>query len=108
LQLFANPRVAAIFPASELPATGELQLRVDALLNPIDRERMQQVRRWVAENSAYTPQGRTSGAARPSAAPIVNTLFNRIFEQFSAGSDLAGAWHLSLSSSVFLRRDSEP
>jgi hypothetical protein len=108
LQFFNNPRVPGVFTAGDLPDVGELQLQVDALLNPIDRERMEQMRRWVAENSAYTTQSGLGGPARPSTAPIVNALFNRIFEQFSAGEDLAGAWHQSLASHTFQRRNLEP
>ena len=108
LQLFANPRVTSVFASTEVPTVGELQLRVEALLNPIDRERMEQIRRWVAENSVSAAQDDPGSPGRPAVAPIVNSIFNRIFEQFSAGGDLAGAWHQTVSSHAFPRRDLEP
>jgi hypothetical protein len=83
-----------LFDSSGLPRTREIVLRVEALLNPIDRERMRMVQKWVAQNS--TPQlGADSGTS------VSNALFNRIFEQYANGADAAAAWHTEVSSPPF-------
>ena len=75
----------------ELPASaGELTLKAEALLNPIERERLERIRDWVKENSRYVPlEGSAQGATSESGS---NAVFNRIFEQYAAGQDLAAQW----------------
>lgn len=104
LHVLANPRLAGLFPLQQLPADGELRLQASVLLNPIDRERLEQIRRWVAQNSTFAA-GDGAAAARPSNAPITSVIFNRIFEQFADGSELASAWQQSVYSRPFHRRD---
>jgi hypothetical protein len=83
-----------MFDAANLSANGELRLRVDLLLNPIDREKMRMIRKWVAQNS--TPQvGGEQGVS------VSNAVFNRIFEQYSDGSNVAAAWRASVTSVGF-------
>jgi hypothetical protein len=83
-----------LFDASALPNTRELVLRVEVLLNPIDREKMRMIRKWVAQNS--TPEiGGDQGAS------MSNNLFNRIFEQYADGSDVAAVWRVAVESRPF-------
>jgi hypothetical protein len=95
-----------LFAAGELPPSTLLIARAEVLLNPIDRERMERLRKWVAENStplgSAAPVGPNSVAA-PSAFAS-ETFFNRIFEQYSAGNDTA-AWHAEVSSKFFTQDD---
>jgi hypothetical protein len=51
------------------------------------------IRKWVAENS--TPVNADQGIATS------NTVFNRIFEQYADGSDLAAVWRVELKSPPF-------
>ncbi|HTE43224.1 MAG TPA: hypothetical protein VK629_20545 [Steroidobacteraceae bacterium] len=67
-------------------------LHVDALLNPIDKERLDKIRKWVADNSAYTPSGRSSSGTTTAASAGTNAVFNRIFEQYSSSADMAAVW----------------
>lgn len=83
-----------LFDAVALPAAGDLTLRVEVLLNPISREKMRMIRKWVAQNS--TPEvGGDQGIS------MSNALFNRIFEQYAEGSDVAAAWRVELTSVPF-------
>lgn len=82
-----------LFEVSVLPA-GELTLRVEVLLNPIDREKMQMVRKWVAQNS--TPE-----VAGGPGITVSNAIFNRIFEQYADGSEVAAAWRAAVASRPF-------
>lgn len=83
-----------LFALRSLPADHDLALRAEVLLNPIGREKLRMIRKWVAENS--TPD---LGAEQGISAS--NTVFNRIFEQYADGSDLAAAWRIELMSPSF-------
>jgi hypothetical protein len=106
LGMLTNLRLAGLFGATELAAESPLVVRADALLNPIDRERLEQIRKWVAENTTPAPPTRgTSGASAPSANAASNAIFNRIFEQYAGGAGLAAAWNQNLSSRPFRPED---
>jgi hypothetical protein len=91
LSELALPR---LFSTRGLPASKDLLLRVEVLLNPIDRERMRMVQKWVAQNS--TPQiGGDVGT------DVSSAVFNRIFEQYADGADIAAAWRTEVSSPPF-------
>lgn len=95
-------------PATFLPdpaAQGSrLLLRADVLFNPMDKERMDEIRKWVAQNSAPAlsdPTNVRPGLSSPPPASASHALFNRIFEQYAAGASLAAAWQDSGSSTRF-------
>ena len=91
--LLAALPLPRLFEVSTLPVT-ELTLRVEVLLNPIDREKMQMVRKWVAQNS--TPE-----AAGGPGITVSSAIFNRIFEQYADGSEVAAAWRTTIASRPF-------
>jgi hypothetical protein len=97
-------RLPRLFDADALPDTAALTVRVELLLNPIEREKARMIRKWVAENS--TPE-----VAGDQGISMSNALFNRIFEQFTDGSDVAAGWRVAVSSAPFrmldLRRESD-
>jgi hypothetical protein len=91
-------RISRLFARTSLPHRA-LVLRAELLLNPIGREKLRMIRKWVADNS--TPE---VGADRgPSSG---NALFNRIFEQYADGSDMAAVWRVDLRSRPFNPDDS--
>jgi len=84
--------VPGIFASRTLPLNRPLTFRAELLLNPIGREKLRMIRKWVAENSAPNiDQGISTS----------NTVFNRIFEQYADGSDLAAVWRVDLVSPPF-------
>jgi hypothetical protein len=84
--------VPRIFSTRMLPPNRPMTLRAEVLLNPIGREKLRMIRKWVAENSApNVDQGISTS----------NTVFNRIFEQYADGSDLAAVWRVDLVSPPF-------
>lgn len=88
----AAPEIPRLF--ADVPPNRELVLRAELLLNPIGREKLRMLRKWVADNS--TPE-----AGGEAASSTSNALFNRIFEQYADGEQLAAKWHLSLDSRPF-------
>ena len=83
-----------LFDTASLPPGRDLILRVEVLLNPIGREKMRMIRKWMAQNG--TPEvGGDQGIS------ISNSIFNRIFEQYAEGSDIAAVWRVDLESKAF-------
>ena len=102
LAMLADLKLPNLFAASEYQSGSVHTLRVDALLNPIDKERMEKIRKWVSDNSSYTPAGETTRGPSSSTSTSANALFNRIFEQYAVGGELAAAWRETASSQPFI------
>jgi hypothetical protein len=100
--VLANTRLPVLFKVGDLRSNKELAVRADVLLNPLDRERMEKIRKWVAQNSTYTPLDPTSvGSARPAGSSTTNQIFNKIFEQYTTDTDVAAVWKETLTSKTF-------
>lgn len=84
----------------KMPGSGNaLTLKAQVLLNPIARERMERIREWVKDNSSYVPlEGAVRGTSSDTGA---NAIFNRIFEQYVAGENLAAQWRQEVMSDAF-------
>lgn len=93
-------RLARLFRTDSLPGTRPLTVRTELLLNPIEREKLDRIRKWVAQNSVPTT-GREQGAS------VSGAIFNRLFEQYADGSDIAAVWRVDVTSVPF-RLDSLP
>jgi hypothetical protein len=81
-----------------------LSLTAEMLFNPIDKERMDEIRKWVAENSRPAPTARAGfGTGLPTPAPASDSraLFNKIFAEYAAGASVAAAWKDSATSRPF-------
>jgi len=97
LQRLHLPR---LFQSAGLNGNTPYVIRADLLLNPIDRERMGQIRKWVRENSDSAPLGPDEVGARTTSS-ISTEIFNRLFEQYASGADLAATWRESAVSAPF-------
>lgn len=105
LNVLADLPLNGIFQSSALQPGRTHTLLAEVLFDPIDRERMENIRRWVARNSAL-PTGGTQGASggsSPSAA-----LFNAIFEQYAAGADIASISRDTATSAAFKPEQLKP
>jgi hypothetical protein len=101
LALLGNLRLPGLFATGDLKGQPPFVLRADALLNPIDRERLDNIRRWVAETTTPGTATSATGASTASANAASNAIFNRIFEQYAAGTDMAASWNQTVSSRPF-------
>jgi hypothetical protein len=99
-EFIARIRLARLFKTADLDVSGDLALAAELLLNPIDRERMENIRKWVAENSARPPLD-PAGALAANDTSLANAVFNKIFEQYARGSDLAATWQQRVSARPF-------
>jgi hypothetical protein len=93
-------RLPRLFDAADIDASDPLALTAELLLNPIDRERMEHIRKWVAANSVR-PRLDPAGALAANDTSLANTVFNKIFEQYASGSELAAIWQQRLASRPF-------
>ena len=97
----ADIRLPDLFSESEVPRGRSATLRVEMLLNPIERERLEAVEKWVADNSTYTPADTPGFSDKRVGSARSNAIFNRIFEQYARGADVAAIWKESLFSKPF-------
>jgi len=92
--LLAALPLPKLFDVATLPATRDLVLRIELLLNPIGREKMRMIRKWVAQNN-MPEAGVNQGIS------MSNAIFNRILEQYADGSDVAAVWRADTESIPF-------
>jgi hypothetical protein len=97
----ADIRLPDLFPAGELRGDQNATLRVEMLLNPIERERIEAIKKWVADNSTYTPADTPGFSDKRVGSARSNAIFNKIFEQYAHGSDSVAIWKASLVSTPF-------
>jgi len=95
-------RLPGLFARADVPGAERVVIRAEILLNPIERERLAAIRRWVAENSTYTPSDTDGfGSEKDLGSFRSNSIFNRIFEQYSQGKEFVAAWKETVSSEPF-------
>jgi hypothetical protein len=83
-----------------------VSLTADILFDPIEKARMEEIRKWVAENDRASPPDSTSLSSGLPAPRSANArLFNRIFEQYAAGASVAAAWKQTVASKPFKLED---
>lgn len=88
-----------LFQVGTLPRTNNLVLQADILMNPVEREKMERLRQWVAANSA--PRPAVGGGVNGALASRRNDLFNTIFEQYVKGADVVAPWRTTITSRPF-------
>lgn len=76
-------------------------LRVELSLNPIEKEKMQEVQKWVRENSTAAASGFSGIISRP----VSGKMFADLFSQVAQGQDNAATWRVSAESAPMLWKD---
>ena len=77
-------------------------LTAEILFDPIEKERMEEIRKWVAENNrSGPPEASSLSAGLPAPRSTSARLFNRIFEQYAAGAPVAATWKQTVTSKPF-------
>ena len=100
-------RLPGLFNTGGIADGAPLQINVEILFDPLEKARMDEVRKWVAENSGPRSESTPALGSQIQATPPVsegNSLFNRIFEQYAAGATVAAAWKDSATSAEFTLR----
>ncbi len=88
-----NIRISKLMRVDVSSKELEVRFTYATLLNPIDKEKMDKIKEWVAQNSSATPVDPTGfGGPRNVVQSRKNILFNQIFEQYANGDRVASAW----------------
>lgn len=77
-----------LFAINGIDRKQPLSLTAEILLNPVDRERMEMIRKWVAQNNI----GPSDAGGRNGGGDLAVAIFNKIFEQYAKGADVAAVW----------------
>ncbi|MDB6012012.1 MAG: hypothetical protein JWL65_4262 [Gammaproteobacteria bacterium] len=93
------PGLFAVDPAT---AGQSRALTAEILFDPIEKARLEEIRKWVAENDRpAAPDATSVGSGLPAPRSTSSRLFNKIFEQYAAGASVAAAWKQTVSSKPF-------
>jgi hypothetical protein len=103
----ANLELPELFAASDVPQDKTATLRVEMLLNPIERERLEAIKKWVLENNTTIPADTSGFSDKRIGNSRSNEVFNKIFEQYARGAVVAASWRESLSSKPFRISEAE-
>jgi hypothetical protein len=91
-----------LFVVDAATAGRSLALTAEILFDPIEKARMEEIRKWVAENNHSGPPDASSlSAGLPAPRSTSARLFNRIFEQYAAGASVAATWKQTVTSKPF-------
>jgi hypothetical protein len=94
-------RLSKLFPVNGLANDERLVVQVQMLLNPIERERIEAIKRWVARHSTYTPTDTPGYSDKTVASARSNGIFNGIFQQYAGGAKSVASWTMSVSTQPF-------
>jgi hypothetical protein len=104
--MLSNLGLPKLFAADPGWSGAELQLTVELLFDPIEKARMEEIRKWVAENDRVPPPDAASlSSVLPAPRSASSRLFNRIFEQYASGASLAATWKQTVVSKPFKMDD---
>jgi len=104
VSVLSNLKLPGLFSLASDAQGSQLVLTAELLFNPVDKERMDEIRKWVTENSAPAlpdPTNVRPGLSSPPTASNSRALFNKLFEQYAAGASVAAAWKDSGTSNRF-------
>ena len=102
VSMLTNLNLPSLFPVDSGISAAELQLTAELLFDPIEKARMEEIRKWVAENDRVPPPDAASlSSVLPAPRSASSRLFNRIFEQYASGSSLAATWKQTVVSKPF-------
>jgi hypothetical protein len=91
-----------LFAVDATTAAKTSALTAEILFDPIEKARLEEIRKWVAENDLPSAPDATSvGSGLPAPRSTSSRLFNKIFEQYAAGASVAAAWKQTVSSKPF-------
>ena len=92
IAMLSDLNLPHLFAVDAAAAGKSLTLTAEILFDPIEKARMEEIRKWVAENNHSGPPDASSlSAGLPAPRSTSARLFNRIFEQYAAGAAVAAS-----------------
>ena len=102
ITMLSDLNLPHLFPVDASAPDKSIVLTAEILFDPIEKERMEEIRKWVAENNrSGPPEASSLSAGLPAPRSTSARLFNRIFEQYAAGAPVAASWKQTVTSKPF-------
>jgi hypothetical protein len=102
IAMLTDLNLPRLFPVDASTSNKSIALTAEILFDPIEKERMEEIRKWVAENNrSGPPEASSLSAGLPAPRSTSARLFNRIFEQYAAGAPVAATWKQTVTSKPF-------
>jgi len=102
ITMLSDLNLPHLFPVDASAPDKSIVLTAEILFDPIEKERMEEIRKWVAENNrSGPPEASSLSAGLPAPRSTSARLFNRIFEQYAAGAPVAATWKQTVTSKPF-------
>ena len=102
ITMLSDLNLPHLFPVDASTPDKSIVLTAEILFDPIEKERMEEIRKWVAENNrSGPPEASSLSAGLPAPRSTSARLFNRIFEQYAAGASVAATWKQTVTSKPF-------
>ena len=102
ITMLSDLNLPHLFPVDASAPDKSIVLTAEILFDPIEKERMEEIRKWVAENNrSGPPEASSLSAGLPAPRSTSARLFNRIFEQYAAGASVAATWKQTVTSKPF-------
>jgi hypothetical protein len=100
--MLTDLNLPGLFAVDPVTAGQSRALTAEVLFDPIEKARLEEIRKWVAENDRpAAPDATSVGSGLPAPRSTSSRLFNKIFEQYAAGASVAAAWKQTVSSKPF-------
>jgi hypothetical protein len=92
MSFLSSIRIVDLIEAQRVTVTTPLVFEAAVLFNPIEKERMEKIQKWVAQNSTSTTMSTNAdGSMRIVGGIRQNAVFNKIFEEFTMGASVVAA-----------------
>jgi hypothetical protein len=102
IAMLTDLNLPRLFAVDASTSDQSIALTAEILFDPIEKERMEEIRKWVAENNrSGPPEASSLSAGLPAPRSTSARLFNRIFEQYAAGASVAASWKQTVRSKPF-------
>lgn len=102
IAMLTDLNLPRLFAVDASTSDQSIALTAEILFDPIEKERMEEIRKWVAENNrSGPPEASSLSAGLPAPRSTSARLFNRIFEQYAAGASVAASWKQTVTSKPF-------
>lgn len=102
IAMLTDLNLPRLFAVDASTSDKSIALTAEILFDPIEKERMEEIRKWVAENNrSGPPEASSLSAGLPASRSTSARLFNRIFEQYAAGASVAATWKQTVTSKPF-------
>jgi hypothetical protein len=109
ISMLTNLSLPHLFGVDSGGPGNELALTAEILFDPIEKARMEEIRKWVAENDQPgTPDSTSLSPGLSAPRSTTARVFNRIFEQYAAGAAVAAVWKQTVTSKPFKAEELRP